>query len=290
MVNNSNSFLQKLLFKEVGSNTFLKEVSPCGGGCISSAAAVKTRNGTFFVKWGQSNDMYRAEKEGLLLLNDKSGLKIPDIINFGEIDSQAYIIMENIEVVPATPSYWENLGTGLAQLHKNTASEHGLDNNNFIGSLYQQNDFHEVWTDFFIKNRLEVQLQLALQKQLIDTPFSQKFRNIYKVIKELVPELEPSLLHGDLWSGNILSANNATAAVIDPAVYFGSREIEMAFSYLFGGFDDLFYQSYEEYFPLEPGFKDRIELYNLYPLMVHLNMFGSGYFGAIRNTIGKYIR
>lgn len=290
MVNNSNSLLQKLLFKELGSNTSLKDVSLCRGGCISSAAAVKTSKGTFFLKWGQSKEMYFAEKNGLLLLNKKSGLKIPDIINFGEIDSQAYIIMEHIEVVPATPSFWNNLGTGLAQLHKSTASKYGLDHNNFIGSLYQQNDFDEVWTDFFINNRLEVQLQLALQKQLINTPFSQEFRKIYKVIKALVPDLEPSLLHGDLWSGNILSTNNATAALIDPAVYFGSREIEIAFTYLFGGFDYQFYQSYDENFPLEPGFKDRIDLYNLYPLMVHLNMFGTGYLGAIRNTIRKYIR
>lgn len=289
MVRNSNSFLQKLLFQEMGPNTLLKKVSLCGGGCISNAAALKTSNGTFFVKWGQSPDMYRAEKDGLLLLKDKSALKIPDIVNFGKIDRQAYIIMDHIDVVPVTPSYWKSLGTGLAQLHKNTASRHGLDQNNFIGSLEQKNDFDEVWTDFFIKSRLEVQLQLALHTHRIDIPFSEEFRKIYNVIKELIPECEPSLLHGDLWSGNVLSTMNSTAAIIDPAVYFGSREIEIAFTCLFGGFDDQFYQSYEENFPLEPGFSDRIDLYNLYPLMVHLNMFGSGYLGAIRNTVRKYI-
>lgn len=288
-MNNSNSFLQKVLLKEAGSGTALIKVLTSAGGCISNAATMKTNKGTFFVKWGQSEDMYRAESEGLLLLTGKSDLKIPAVIGWGGIDNLSYIIMEHIEIVPASGSYWENLGSGLAQLHQHMASYHGLDQNNFIGSLFQQNDVGESWTDFFIKNRLEIQLQLALHNQLVDSSFALSFRGIYKVIKALIPESEPSLLHGDLWSGNILPTCNATAAVIDPAVYYGSREMEIAFTYLFGGFDAKFYQSYAEAFPLEPDFKDRIELYNLYPLMVHLNMFGSGYLGAIKSTIRKYI-
>lgn len=288
-MNNPKSFLQKVFLKELGSDAVLEEVSPCTGGCISNAAAVKASIGVFFIKWGQSENMYSTEKDGLLLLNGKSDLKIPTVIGSGLIDGMAYIVMEHLHVFPATGAYWENLGKGLAQLHKNTISNHGLEQNNFIGALYQQNNFEELWTDFFINNRLEVQVQLALHNQLISVPFSREFRKIYKVIKSLVPESEPSLLHGDLWSGNILSTSNATAAVVDPAVYYGSREMEIAFTYLFGGFDDRFYQSYGEVFPFESDFKDRVELYNLYPLMVHLNMFGSGYLGAIKNTIGKYI-
>src|SRR5690606_17452709 len=125
---------------------------------------------------------------------------------------------------------------------------------------------------------------LAIEKQLVNEVFAAKYRAIYQRIPDLIPDEPPSLLHGDLWSGNIIPGTGGEACVIDPAVYFGSREIELAFTKLFGGFDRQFYQTYEEAFPLAPGFEDRVDIYNIYPLMVHANMFGSSYLSADRKS------
>jgi fructosamine-3-kinase len=120
--------------------------------------------------------------------------------------------------------------------------------------------------------------------------FLKKFQRIYPVLENFFPKEKPALLHGDLWSGNIMRGKNGMPVLIDPAVYYGHREMDLAFSRLFGGFESLFYESYETVFPLEPGFEERVPVYNLYPLLVHLLLFGKSYLSGIEKTVNRLLR
>ena len=285
---NITQFIQKVLKKATGKDFSDLSISHQSGGCVSNAATIFTRGDSFFIKWGNSapgKRMFDAEQKGLSVLIDQSALKVPEVIDWGEVDNIYYILMENVQVVAPTAGFWENLGNGLAQLHRRANDKHGLDHDNFIGKLLQVNDFMESWHHFFVEKRLEPQVNLALERGRIDLKVAKAFHEFYKKIPELIPQLEPSLLHGDLWSGNILSSNSDGAWIIDPAIYYGSREIELAFTRLFGGFDQRFYNVYEEVFPLSPGFDGRTAIYNLYPLLVHLNMFGTAYLNGIVRTL-----
>jgi protein-ribulosamine 3-kinase len=136
---------------------------------------------------------------------------------------------------------------------------------------------------------LEPQIQMASKRGLIDGEVRSQFDELYNKINELIPEESPALLHGDLWSGNMMAAQGDVPAIFDPAVYYGHREAEMAFTQMFGGFDPLFYQSYQSVFPLQPGHEKRVQIFNLYPLLVHVNLFGSSYLSGIRQTLNYFI-
>src|SRR5690606_3171217 len=281
-------FFGQPICERTGDKTHINNIKFLSGGWISHAAFLETREGSYFIKWGSHLDLFGTEKAGLDLLRGKSQLKIPYVFGAGSIHGKNFILMEYIASGPSASSYWINLGQGLAELHKHTAEKHGLSFDNYIGRLPQKNKLlTSSWFDFFIEHRLEFQLKLAMEKQLVSDDFVRRYRAIYQRIPDLIPDEQPSLLHGDLWSGNIIPAAGGEACVIDPAVYFGSREIELAFTKLFGGFDRQFYLAYEEAFPLAPGFEDRVDIYNIYPLMVHANMFGSSYLSAVERTIGR---
>lgn len=283
-------FYKKVLSESLGRPAKILDVKSKTGGCISQAAEVVTTQGSFFLKSikAAGANMYATEQLDLMHLSGKSSLKIPVPLHYGEVHGQYYFLMEALDVVSETVEFWDHLGTGLAELHRHTANAHGLAYDNFIGQLPQSNTPHPSWHAFFIEERLNVQLELALERKLIDANFAKKFTQIYHKIPDLIPDLPPSLLHGDLWSGNILPTTGGVAALIDPAVYYGSREVELAFTHLFGGFDARFYTSYNEAFPLPSGFESRLDIYNLYPLMIHVNIFGTSYLSAVQNTINLY--
>lgn len=284
------NFFNIVLSEGLGRSLEVLEVIHQSGGSISQAAIIKTREGHFFLKWKKAlgSNPFVIEQQDLNLLRLNTDLKIPEILAFGETEGRFYLLIEAIDVGSNTPAYWESLGVGMAHLHRKTAQEHGLSYNNHIGRLEQKNAFKASWHEFFITMRLNVQLELALKNKLVDSRFSRKFTHIYKTIPHLIPDLPPSLLHGDLWSGNILATSRDKACLIDPAIYYGSREIEIAFTYLFGGFDPLFYESYTNTFPLMEGFEERVPIYNLYPLMVHANMFGATYLNAVESIIDQF--
>ena len=123
----------------------------------------------------------------------------------------------------------------------------------------------------------------------VNNDILRNFEKLFSVLQNLIPEASPSLLHGDLWSGNFMCGEDGEAVIFDPAVYYGHREIELAFTQMFGGFDKSFYSAYNEEFPLLPGFDDRVDLYNLYPLLVHLNLFGQSYLSGITQTLSRYL-
>lgn len=286
------STVEEKLSRVFHSSIKVTAFQPVGGGCINNGGLLKTTTGNFFMKYNNDcfEGMFHTEARGLELLNSARAIHIPQVAAEGKTPgNQIYIVMEWIESGKQNKQFWEHFGHSLAELHKVTNNRYGLDFNNYIGSLPQYNDRKDHWTDFFIYERLERQIDMDQNHSgELPDPVVNKIRSLYPRLQDLLPPEPPSLLHGDLWSGNFLINSKGEAALIDPAVYYGSREIELAFTRLFGGFSPTFYDAYQENYPLEPGFDERKDIYNLYPLLVHVNLFGGAYLGQIQNILAKY--
>ena len=290
MEEGQRNFFEKVLHQAFQEKVEISSHRSLGGGCINQACRLETNRGNLFLKWNSQNylDMFEKESKGLKILDKHFPQHIPDPILAGTTEQQSFLLMEFLESGPMLPSYWETFGRSLASLHQNVEKKYGLDHDNYIGRLEQFNSWKEDWIDFFIEMRLEKQLKLALDNHLVDKSFSNRFRKIYPFLSGILPIEPPSLLHGDLWSGNVVVGPDGNVGIIDPAVYYGSREIELAFTQLFGGFDRQFYESYQESYPLSPGYLERVPVYNLYPLMVHVNLFGASYLSGVEHTIAGY--
>lgn len=291
MLDNNNAFFEQVLFENTGEPLQVEEVQFKTGGCINNAVQLKTRSGDFFLKWNEAveEDMFAAESKGLQLLRSNGSLRIPEVLGSGKADGKSYLLLEYIDSHRPSGNYWQDLGYSLAQMHKERADQYGLDHSNFIGRLPQNNEPATHWADFFRDRRLQVQLGLAFYNRLVDEAFVKKFKSLYPKLPELLTNEPPALLHGDLWSGNVIVDELGKPCLIDPAVYYGHREAELAFTELFGGFDRQFYSAYQEAGPLEPGYNERKEIYNLYPLMVHVNLFGTSYLNGVEKTLNRFL-
>jgi protein-ribulosamine 3-kinase len=272
-------------------NLTVKDFVPISGGCINSGGRLLTTRGNYFLKWNVATKfpgMFQVEALGLNTLRQTKAVCIPEVIATASLAEWQFILLEFIETKMPAPQYWHDLGHQLASLHRHSQKDFGLDHDNYIGSLLQVNHPENNWIEFFIKHRLSVQLDLAIKNGKIAHAVATQFQSLFKKLDEILPQEKPSLLHGDLWSGNLITNTKGSPCLIDPAIYFGNREAEIAFTRLFGGFSNVFYQSYHENFPLSPGFNDRSDVYNLYPLMVHVNLFGGGYANQVVTILKKY--
>jgi fructosamine-3-kinase len=285
-----DQFFQSVFLISIGTEVVMKSYQLVAGGNINNAVKLETDHGDFFLKWNESaeEDFFTKEAQGLSMLRATKAVKTPRVIGEGIAQQKPFLLLQYLQPYPASGQYWTILGTSLAALHRHTNRQFGLSNNNYIGSLIQKNNFANDWIDFFVENRLEVQLGLAFYNGLITRSFMEKFRRIYAVLPGAIPTESPALLHGDLWSGNLVASRKGPFFV-DPAVYYGHREMDLAFTLLFGYFEKQFYQAYNEAFPLETGFEERADLYNLYPLLVHTNLFGTSYLAGIERTLRKYL-
>jgi len=262
------------------------------GGDINEARLLETDDGLFFIKYNSSPfalKMLLAENYGLDKLRFSKAIKIPKVVQRGKVGNIAYLILEYIEPYNPSIKAFENLGEQLAQLHKTTQSQFGLDYPNFIGTLPQSNNFNKTWDQFFIQERLQPQIQLAKEKTLLTSSILNEFDNLFLKIKNICPEESPALIHGDLWKGNFLITKNHCPVLIDPSVAYSHREMDLAMTKLFGGFDSSFYNAYQNIFPLAPNFEERVEVYQLYYLLVHLNLFGTSYLLSIQNILKKFV-
>jgi protein-ribulosamine 3-kinase len=263
-----------------------------GGGCINHGGRLQTTTRDYFLKWNDAEKfpgMFEAEAKGLRLLKEPDAISIPEVVVHGVVGQFQFLVLEFIEAKSKQESYWEALGEQLARLHRVSSRTFGLDHNNFIGSLIQINSPTKAWIEFFIEKRLDVQLKQAMKYGKISPVVEKQFQILFQKLPSLLPEEKPSLLHGDLWSGNLITNDKGMPCLVDPAVYFGNREIELAFTELFGGFSDRFYEVYDAQFKLEPGYRDRMELYQLYPLMVHVNLFGGGYVAQVVSILKRFV-
>ena len=253
------------------------------GGCINNAIKINTDKGLFFVKWNTNAkaNMFQTEYNGLKVLKDTNTIRIPNVLCFDD----DFLILEFIPPSNPNNAFWEVFGQKLALMHKQTHSKFGLDFDNYIGSLYQDNTQNKNWTEFFIQNRMQTQLSIGNFSGTLLSDFDKLFQKL----PNLFPNEKPALLHGDLWNGNFLAKNGDTPMLIDPAIYYGNREIDIAMSKLFGGFNSDFYFAYNESHPLENGWKERIQICNLYPLLVHVNLFGGAYINQVKNILSYYV-
>lgn len=261
-----------------------------GGGSINNTFKVSTKNLTYFVKTNNTTVFTNGFKEevlGLQFLESKSTLT-PNIIIEGTFKDSIYLVLEWIDNGKETNKFWENFAVQLVNLHKQKNDKFGLEYSNFMGQLPQNNSFYDSFSDFFIENRLKPQVKLAFDSNKLKLKHVKQFDGLYAKIPEIFPIEKPAAVHGDLWHGNYICSKNENAVLIDPAVYYGHREVDIAMTQLFGGFTEEFYKKYHEIYPLEPCFNLRNNFYHLYPLMVHLNMFGNSYLESIENIITEF--
>ena len=285
---NSLTFIQSEFLK----NKKILSFQSIAGGDINTAWQITTKDQIYFLKENReppASDFLKIEKRGLKILEEIKTIKIPKTFEAGNHDGTAYIIMEYLSTVFPEKIGWENLGRQLAALHRKTQIHFGLDHDNYIGSLPQTNHQQSTWPEFYVLERLIPQVKMATDRQLLDTRDLKSFEKLYQELVNICPEEPPSLTHGDLWSGNFLITTNQIPVLIDPAVSYAHREMDLAMTQLFGGFDSIFYDTYQSVFPLAPGFSKRTDLYQLYYLLVHLNLFGRGYLSRVRAVIQLFI-
>lgn len=262
------------------------------GGDISNTNGLVTANGLYFIKSSkevQASMMYGAEAKGLQQMANTNTIKVPKVICTGTNEGLSYLILEYIEAKRPDSEDFERLGIQIAGLHKvATFKSFGNKNDNYIGSLAQSNTEHCNWSEFYVAERLIPQLKLAIDKGLLGTGELPLEEKMAAVCNSLFGEVGPSLLHGDFWRGNYLISKAGTPYLIDPAVYCGHSEVDLAMSKLFGGFDSIFYQAYHEIIPAHENQAELTEIYQLYYLLVHLNLFGSSYYSSVLNILKKY--
>ncbi len=269
----------------------VRKTTALSGGCINQAFRVDTENQSYFIKYNHAGlypGMFEAEVRGLELMESTNTLKVPRPIHASGAGRYTYIIMEYISPGKGIPSFWEDFGMKLARLHRHSAPAFGLDHDNYIGSLPQSNRLHDTWADFFIRERLEPQLKQAVDRGAGSRQLTRQFEKLYSRLSSMVPQEPPALIHGDLWNGNYITAPDGTACLIDPAVHFGHREADLAMSLLFGGFSGSFYDSYHREYPLTAGWRKRMDIHNLYPLLVHVNLFGGGYLRSVTSIVSVF--
>ena len=210
------------------------------------------------------------------------------MINHGIAGKYSFLVLEYVSSSTRNDDFWESFGASMAALHRHMNESYGLDHDNYIGSLKQINNQYDDWTSFFIEERLKRQLKLGFNNGYLNVSHDRQFENLFKELDSIFPNEPPSLLHGDMWSGNFIVGEDGHACIFDPAVYYGNREVEIAFTGLFGGFEEAFYDGYNAVYPLEKDFESRKDVYNLYPLLVHLNLFGTSYLSRIESILSKY--
>jgi fructosamine-3-kinase len=262
------------------------------GGSINTCYRWQGGAGAMFVKVGSDSvrGAFEAEAAGLAELGDAGALRVPRVLACGHTHAAAFLALEWIEARPADRSCEQRLGEGLATLHAVTAARFGWQRDNTIGRTPQLNGWSDDWAEFFRERRLRPQLTLALQNG-----FSNVLGGRGAQLLECLPALldghhpVPSLLHGDLWGGNWLAAAGGEPVVFDPAVYYGDRETDLAMTRLFDGFGAAFYRAYEAAVPARPGERVRGELYNLYHVLNHANLFGGGYARQARAGIDRLL-
>jgi protein-ribulosamine 3-kinase len=261
---------------------------PVGGGDISAAWCVSTIDNPVFVKTGalEAVDMLEAEAEGLRELKSVNAIRVPEVLSVAATDAEAYLAIEWIEFGRPDGATEKLLGQQLAELHRHCEDRFGWHRDNTIGLTPQHNQWSDNWVDFFREQRLGFQLQLA-ERNGFGGALKSAGMCLQENLERLFADYEPSasILHGDLWGGN-WAATNGQPVIFDPAVYYGDRESDIAMTQMFGGFGRNFYSAYRESWPMNSGYEDRLELYQLYHVLNHLNLFGSSYLARATRLIG----
>ncbi len=270
--------ISQQISETIGQKFEIKKHRSVSGGCINQGYSISDDDLTYFIKLNQATklEMFAAEALGLKQILATQTIKVPQPICWGTSGDSSYIVLEWLEFGGGNSSAWEAMGRNLAAMHKAKVGDNfGWEVNNTIGSTPQINTFNSNWAEFFAEHRIGYQLKLAQRR---GGNFSNR-QTIVTVIKEYLKEHnpQPSLVHGDLWSGNAAITTFDEPVILDPATYYGDRETDLAMTELFGGFPASFYRGYDAEWTIDHGYQERKIVYNLYHILNHFNLFGGGY-------------
>lgn len=288
--------LPEAIGKATGRASRLQRSTPVGGGCINRASLIELADGRRYFLKSNPNPLprlFESEAEGLRALRKAGSLRVPEVVatGGGQDGLPHFILMEYIPTGRPGPGFFEKFGRGFAQLHlKARGQRFGFDHDNYLGSTPQPNQWSEEWVEFFRQHRLGHQLKMARHAGLSDQQMDRLGQRLLDRLEDWIgqPAEPPQLLHGDLWGGNYLCDDNGQPVLIDPAAYYGRGEADLAMTQLFGGFQASFYHAYEEVHPPAPGSQERLEIYKLYHLLNHLNLFGRSYFSGCMRILRRY--
>ncbi len=270
--------IEATLSKHSGHPFTIDSQTAIGGGCINDAYRIQGSDGqTYFLKANKSSFLpaFQTEADALRELAATQTIRVPQVIDLIEGDTQSYLILQYIEPRPSQSGDWQSLGRQLAQLHRIEQPYFGWSKDNRIGATPQPNPKSDSWLEFFQQRRLQHQLDLCATRGYQLPLAAELLATLPRFFENHTPR--PSLLHGDLWSGNVSFASDGTPFLYDPASYYGDREADLAFTEFFGGFPTSFYQAYHAELPLDSGYERRKILYNLYHCLNHLYLFGASY-------------
>ena len=265
----------------------IKNIKPLSGGDINDVYLLETENQNYVVKVNEVNTfpaMFKKEVNGLEALRKTHAIDIPEVLGFGNFEKHTYLVLAYKKSGKLSNRFWEVFGQQMAALHQNSREHFGFKEDNYYGSLQQYNQKESTASRFFIHQRLMPQFKLAGEN-------GYEFKQLdlfYKRAEQLIPEEKPSLIHGDLWSGNYLVDSQDKPCLIDPAVSYAPREMDLAMMHLFGGFDHRLFQAYDEAFPLKEDWKERVQLWQLYYILGHVNLFGGNYYTFAKAIMKKY--
>ena len=281
--------IQNLLSNKL--QTSVQEIKSIGGGCINQTFKITTADNNFFCKVNCASKfphLFEKERNGLLTIEKQNIIQTPNIIDCFIESDQQLLILEWIEEGSKNNQFWKTFGEQLASLHQVSSEQYGLEEDNYMGSVSQKNSLHQDWISFFIEERLQPLLDLCRQKGLLSEKHEDQFERLYQQLSKIFNKEKPALLHGDLWNGNFMCNKKSKPVLIDPAVYYGHRSIDLAMTTLFGGFDKSFYEAYHYHFPLPDNHQEQWKVCNLYPLLIHLLLFGKSYLAQIEQTLNQF--
>ena len=273
-----------------GSQFEIGDRQSLSGGCINQVYLISSSQDRdrYLLKLNRASlvEMFVAEATGLSEIAATATIRVPTPICWGTIDEHSYLVMEYLDLAPSADARsWREMGRNLARLHQYRSDRHqfGWHSDNTIGSTPQVNTWDSDWATFFVNHRIGYQLQLAKRKGGNFPQAADLLRAIPHFLADHQPQ--PALVHGDLWSGNTSFTTAGMPVIFDPATYWGDREVDLALTELFGGFPAAFYQGYQDIYPLDPGYSQRKNLYNLYHILNHYNLFGGSYQAQANRTI-----
>lgn len=258
----------------------MKSLRSLSGGDTGQVDLVELSDGTRAVRKrrpGAPPHFFAAEAHGLDWLRATDTLRLPRVLEVG----RDYLLLEWLAGARKAPDHDQQLGQQLAALHRREAGQPGLDRNNFVGAVPQDNRPCPSWTEFLIQRRLKP----LLTGPRVPSSWTPKFQRLFERLPALIPDEPLSPLHGDLWGGNVITGPNGEPCLIDPAAYVGHREMDLAMMRLFGGFSAEVWSAYEQHYPLAPNWQSRLPLYQLYPLLVHVHMFGGSYLSSVESAL-----
>ena len=283
-----NEILERLKALNLG----IENIYPVKGGDINDTYRIESFQEKYFLKLNTARNfpqLFEKEAKGLEAIAETNLFHIPNVIQFGITDNDfQYLILEWLDKGVASFDGWKNFGHQLAKLHQISNEQFGWKEDNYIAIILQPNQMKDKWEDFYANNRILPMVKLLAEKKAINAKEVKAAERLCLDLVNIFPNEKPSLLHGDLWNGNIHPRTDGSISLIDPAVYYGHREMDLAMADLFGGFDEAFFNAYNEVNPLAPNFNERKSIAQLFPLLVHALLFEGYYVKDVKTILKKF--